>query len=138
MIEKRIQKLEDGIKALKSSMPISGSLVDTYIYKATSTHTYANGDAYNCYAIFVLDDGTFTGQGIVDMALYDELWTSDPNWSSYNPVGAHMSNGYYVNSGIIRTYTYGTFTTTGNYNYEVRATATVYGTLPGHIEFIWE
>ena len=138
MIEQRIQKLEDGIKALKSSMPISGSLVDTYIYKATSTHTYPKGDTYLCYAVFVPDDGTFTGQGIVDMALYNEIWTPDPAWSPFNPVFAVMSNGYYVNGGLIRTYTYGSFSTSGNYNYEVRATATVYGTLPGHIEFIWE
>ena len=136
-LEQRTKKLNDEIKSLKSSLPVSGSLVDTFIYKKTVTKTLRDGESYTCTARFIPTNQGIN-EGIIEMSIYAENWLSSPSWVQYNPVGAQIVTGYRTRSaGYAESYVWGAQSTGDGYNWEARVTATVYGTIEGEIEFIW-
>ena len=133
MIEQRLRKLENDMKALKATAPISGSLVKTFIYKKTASKVYADGYDYTCTIKFIPSDINATG--IVELSYYCENWTNSATFSQYNPVGAYINSGYTINSnGEYVISTTGAFSASDGSTYEVKTTATAYGTIAGSIE----
>lgn len=136
MIEQRLKNLDQDIKSLKSTMPIAGSLVDTFVYRKSASKTLQDNEWFECKARFVPLDKS--QQGIVEMSLYREDYTSSPSWSANNPIGASISSGYSINdSGDYEVRTWGARSTGDGYTWEPRITVTVYGTIEGNIEFEW-
>lgn len=132
MMEQRLERLDNDIKALKASAPISGSLVKTYCYKKTSSKTFPDNTSFNCSVSFAPDS---ENNGVVELSCYIETWTNSPTFSQYNPIGAYINSGYTIDSnGNYVLSTSGASITSDGSTYEVRATAVVYGTLEGSIE----
>lgn len=131
MMEQRLKRVDDDIKALKANLPISGSLVKTYCHNATSSKTFPDGTAFTYTVKFTPSNEG----GIVDLSGYIELWTNSPTFSQYNPVALYFNSGYTINSSgeYIATGS-GSFSASDGSTFEVRATAVVYGTLDGSIE----
>lgn len=132
MIEERVQRLRDDIKALKTSMPISGSLLETYFYTKTSSATYADGATAH-YTIKFVPTNPQNGLGITELFEYCEGLATGGQWAQYNPVFLTVFEGYYVdgNGNAVRDESY---QSTGFGTYEVKVTASVYSTVPGNIQ----
>lgn len=135
MIEKRLEKIENDIKSLKSSMPISGSTIDTYILRNTTTKRFADGEDYTCTVRFIPKDGKVMADGIVEFSVYVEHWIE--TWGDDNPVMSVISNGYKHNQGVAEIIETGGHSSSDRSPWEARMTAVAYGTLDGTIEFEW-
>lgn len=134
MIEERLERINSEIKQLKSSMPVAGSLLDTYFYTHTATATYNDGvqAKYKIKYTPVFQD---EGLGMTEVFVYCEANTSDPDYSQDNPIYLSVEEGYYVESGSATNDDY--FTATGFGTYEVKITVAVYSTVPGTIEILF-
>ena len=131
MIEQMLKRLKDDMESLKTSLPISGSLLRTYCYSATAKKTMPDGEWFN-YKIEFTPSNSNTG--IMDISCYVELWTNSPTFSPYNPVGLGFNSGYTINSsGKYVLIDGGGFAASDGSTYEVRVIATAYGTLEGSV-----
>lgn len=132
MIEERLTRLKNEIKDTKASMPIAGSLLDTYFYSKTDSEVYIDNTTgtYKVRFIPTLPD---EGLGMTDMYTYCEVLASNAPWSQYNPVQLFIREGGYVDSNTEYVYE-DDFTASGFGNFTLRITAAVYSTVPGHIE----
>ena len=135
MIEQRIDRLQNEIKSLKTSMPIAGSLLDTYFYTAVFTHDYNDGDTAHYTTIFTPANPA-GGIGLTSMYTYCEALAQDAYWSQFNPVFLAISEGYHVNGSGQATYD-GNFYAAGFGTYTVRVTVSVYSTVPGSLSISW-
>ena len=130
-MEQRLKRVDDDVKSLKASLPISGSLVKTYCHNATSNKTFPDGSSFT----YTVEFTPSSGGGIVDLSGYIELWTNSPSFSQYNPVALFFNSGYTINSsGKYVATGSGSFAASDGSTFEVRAIAVVYGTLDGSIE----
>ena len=136
MIEQRLDKMQNEIRSLKSSMPIAGSLLDTYFYTAVFTHNYNDGQETN-YTVKFTPVNPADGIGLTAMYTYCEALAQDAYWSQYNPVFLSIDEGYHVNSSgqAVRD---DTFTASGFGTYTVKVTVSVYSTVPGSLSIDWQ
>lgn len=132
MMEERLEKIGDEIKFLKSSMPIAGSMLDTYFYTKVASATYSDGATAHYRVKFIPADSSL-GLGITNVYNYCEGLASSSPWSQYNPVFLSVSNGYYKNSAGEAVFD-DQFTNSGYGSFEVRVTAAVSSTVPGSIQ----
>lgn len=131
MTENRVNGLVDDIKALKSSMPVAGSLLDLYFYTKTEISPDYSGGTSNYTTKFVPDNPE-EGLGLTEMYKYaEQLAKSDP-WAQYNPIFFSISDGYGVDQdgSAARSDSF----ESGGIVYNLKITVTVYSTVPGHIE----
>lgn len=135
MIEERIDRLQNEIKSLKSSMPIAGSLLDTYFYTAVFTHDYNDNDQAN-YTVKFTPANPAGGIGLTSMYTYCEALAQDAYWSQFNPVFLSIKEGYYVN-GSGQVAFDDRFIASGYGTYTVRVTVSVYSTVPGSLSISW-
>ena len=133
MIEERVQRLRNEIKSLKTSMPVAGSLLDTYFYSTTVISTsYPDGSTVR-FRIKFNPITPADGLGMTELFEYCESLADNAPWSDDNPVFLSVQNGYFVdgNGSAVRE---DTFSTTGMGTFKARITAAVYSTVPGNIE----
>ena len=134
-MEQRLERIQNEIKSLKASMPISGSLIDTYFYTEVFTNTYNDNQQANFTIKFTPMD-LDNGLGLTIMYEYCEALANDAYWSQFNPVFLSIDEGYYVNSSG-QAVKDDSFTASGYGAYTVRVTASVYSTIPGTLSIEW-
>lgn len=127
-----MERLRNEIKSLKASMPIAGSLVDTYFYIKTSSNSYSDGQRVNYTARFIPVNPA-DGLGITEMSVYCEALASTQPWVQDNPVYLDIDTGYYTNGSGEAQYD-GDFVATGYGSYTVQITVAIYSTVPGSIQ----
>lgn len=133
MIEERLTKLENEIKSIKTSMPIAGSLLDTYFYNKVEVANYPDNVTASYKVKFVPLDSS-SELGVTSMYTYCELLALDGYWSQFNPVFLSIQEGGYVNNSGEYEYTGSFFASGYGDSYDLRVTAAVYSTVPGSIE----
>lgn len=136
MIEQRLEKLQNEIRSMKSSMPISGSLLDTYFYNSVFMRDYNDNEEVH-YSVKFTPVTPADGIGLTALYTYCEALTHDPYKSQYNPVFLSIDEGYHVNSSgqAVRD---DQFFASGFGTYTVRVTASVYSTVPGTLSIEWQ
>lgn len=132
MIEERVERLRNEIKSLKTTMPIAGSLVDTYCYTQSSSAVFP-GNTRASYTMKFKPTFPENGLGLTEMFEYLEVYSSDPYWSQFNPIFLSVLNGYYKDANGNAVKDWG-FTYGNNDDYTVKVTVAVYSTVPGDIE----
>lgn len=133
MMEQRMQQTSDEIKAIKSSMPIAGSLLDLYFYsKVETSGSYPDGaTAYYRVKFVPLDPAG--GLGLTELTEDGSFLASSAYWSQFNPLGFTVKRGYKVDPDGSASIEDGFFTA-GYGEFNVQVTASVYSTVPGTIE----
>ena len=136
MIEQRLERLQNEIKSLKTSMPIAGSLIDIYFYNEVFTKDFPDNTTARWTAKFTPTDPS-AGLGFTIFYEYCEALSSDPRWEPYNPTFLSISEGYYVaqNGEAARD---GGFYSSGFGTFTVKVTISVYSTVPGSLSIEWE
>ena len=136
-MEKSVARLENEMKSLKASLPVSGSLVETYIVTENFTKTLPNHSSYK-YTITFTPYQDYEKIGINTMSVYVEDWASGPYTSQFNPYSySSVSNAAQDNSGTI------SYSNSGNVNFydgdtfDMKIICSVYGTTPGTLSIIW-
>lgn len=132
MMEERLEKVDNEIKSLKASMPVAGSMLDTYFYTKVSSAVYPDGATANYRVRFIPADPS-GGLGITNVYTYCESLASVSPWSQYNPVYLAVDSGYYKNISGEAVFD-DSFSSTGYGTCEVRITAAVSSTVPGSIK----
>lgn len=135
MIEQRVEKLQNEIRSLKTSMPIAGSLVDIYFYNEVFTKVYPDNTTAHWTAKFIPTNPS-AGLGFTIMYEYCEALASDPRWAQFNPVFLSISEGYYIN-GSGHAVIDDSFSSSGFGDYTVKVTISVYSTVPGSLSIEW-
>ena len=133
MIEERVQRLRNEIKSLKTSMPVGGSLLDTYFYSKTIvSNSYPDGATVN-YRIKFNPVTPADGLGMTELFEYCEGLADNSPWSDNNPVFLAVNNGYFVdsNGSAVKE---NSFFMSNFGTFKARITAAVYSTVPGNIE----
>ena len=137
MIEKSIQRIKEEMQALKASMPVSGSLVETYIVTETFIKTLPNKTPYS-FTITFTPSAEYRSVNLSSFSLYEEDWASGPITSQYNPYSfLSIEGASQDNSGVI---VYSSSSTPYFFDgdtFEIRLTASVYGTVPGTLSIQW-
>lgn len=135
MIEQRLERLQNEIKSLKTSMPIAGSLIDIYFYNEVFTKDFPDNTTARWTAKFTPINPS-DGLGFTVFYEYCEALASDPYWSQFNPVFLAISEGYYVNQSgqAIRD---DAFSSSGFGTFTVKVTISVYSTVPGSLSIEW-
>lgn len=137
MMEQSLQRVENELKALKASLPVAGSLVETYCMTQKFTKTIQNGANWQYTITFT----PFPGYGkiaINTMSVYCEDWASGPYTSQYNPYSyVSANNPTQANNGVMVFTRKGKTTFYDGDDYEKRLTVTVYGTIPGTLSIAW-
>lgn len=135
MIEQKLEKIENEIKATKSSMPISGSLMDTYFYNKTELSPAYQDGYIASFTVKFTPTNIAAGEGITNLYEYCELIVSDSYWSQFNPMYLNINQGYYMKDGIAQFDD--SFFAAGYGNYNIRATISVFSTVPGSVSIEW-
>lgn len=131
MIEERLNRLNSEIKALKSSLPIAGSTIETFFYTKVASKVYP-GETQVDYKVRYTLKNPAGGFGITNLYVTCEALASDEHWAQYNPIFLSVQQGYYPEGNNSATYV-GSFLYGGFDSYEVRITAAVSSTVPGDI-----
>lgn len=136
-MEQGLTRIENELKALKSSMPVSGSLVETYCITQRFTKTLANRST-NTYTIKFTPLQGANISGLSTLSIYEENWASGPVTSRYNPYSfASNTSGMQSGDGSISySSTFSAQFFDGD-TFEVRIIASVYGTIPGTLSIAW-
>ncbi len=137
MMEKSLERIEQEIKDLKASMPVSGSLVETYFISQTFIKTLPNKAAYSFTITFTPYPG-YEKAGINTLSMYIEDWASGPYTSQFNPYSfTCYSNESQRNDGVIISTHSGTAYFYDGDTFEERITVCAYGTVPGTLSIEW-
>lgn len=136
-MERELTRIESELKALKSSMPISGSLVETYCITQRFTKTLPNRQPYTFTIKFTPLQGANLS-GLSTLSIYVEDWASGPVTSQYNPYSfTSMTSGSQSSDGSITYSSSGTPYFLDGDTFEKRIIASVYGTIPGTLSIKW-
>lgn len=138
MIEQELTRIQNEIKALKSSMPVSGSLVETYCITQKSSKVFPVTSGFS-YTIKFTPRAGYERVGIVTVSNYLEEWASGPVTSQYNPYSfvSGISSHQNPDGSVTLDYSEGAGYWYDGDTFEVRVTASVYGTIPGTLSIQW-
>ena len=137
MIEDSLQRIENELKALKASMPVAGSLVETYCITRHFNKTLPNRSSYQFTITFTPNPG-YEKIGINTVSIYIEDWASGPYTSQFNPYSFTSSNiPTQTTTGVMAYTVKGTASFYDGDDYEKRITVTSYGTIPGTLSIDW-
>lgn len=137
MMEQELTRIENEIKALKSSLPVSGSLVDTFCITRKVTKTLQNEAPYQ-YTVTFTPDQEYGKKGLATLSIYEEEWASGPYTSQYNPYAFGSSHTSRQQSDGTITVTVGDtpYFYDGD-TFDLKLTVSVYGTIPGDLSITW-
>lgn len=135
MIEQRLERLQNEIKSLKTSMPIAGSLIDIYFYNGVFTKDFPDNTTARWTAKFTPTDPS-AGLGFTIFYEYCEALSNDPHWVPYNPLFLAISEGYYVTQSGIAARDDGLMSA-GMGTFTAKVTISVYSTVPGSLSIEW-
>lgn len=136
-MENSLERIKQELKSLKASMPVSSSLVETYIITQTFIKVLPNQQEYT-YTITFTPYEDYRKIGINSFSLYKEEWASGPITSQYNPYSFGSVEGASQNAD--GSMSYSTSSTPYFYDgdtFELRITASVFGTIPGTLSIEW-